>query len=384
VQFSANQTCRSLKGDFYRSVGNPVRVARETTRPIPAHFRFATVAIIIAHSEIGAVRAFLKQQNSVRPYTAVSIANSDDLIRPKTHLAGAIVDHYEIVARSVHLGEAQHVRTVAAAVLTRKRVHDCFARNLLFIPPAMRKLLTLLFVGFAANSTIAAGLNSLVLEQMEKMPSGGQYSVSHFAKIKLQTAAHFESGKFFVIPTKPYVSFCSGATYLVFIKAIEELRDRGQLQLDFSTLNQLIIRDQRDGEGVWGRWNANGPGTARLFHELGLGRNFTDFGQAQPGDFMKIFWSNNVGRRESGHSVIFLGTTPHPDGEYVRYWSSNIGMGYGAKEVPRNKIAYAIFSRLETPANLTRIRDVPTIDAYLASLLRKKSNFAEARQKCGI
>jgi hypothetical protein len=248
----------------------------------------------------------------------------------------------------------------------------------------MRKLLTLLFVGFAANSTIAAGLNSLVLEQMEKMPSGGQYSVSHFAKIKLQTAAHFESGKFFVIPTKPYVSFCSGATYLVFIKAIEELRDRGQLQLDFSTLNQLIIRDQRDGEGVWGRWNANGPGTARLFHELGLGRNFTDFGQAQPGDFMKIFWSNNVGRRESGHSVIFLGTTPHPDGEYVRYWSSNIGMGYGVKEVPRNKIAYAIFSRLETPANLTRIRDVPTIDAYLASLLRKKSNFAEARQKCGI
>lgn len=248
----------------------------------------------------------------------------------------------------------------------------------------MRKLFTLLFVGFAANSTIAAGLNSLVLEQMEKMPSGGKYSVSHFAKIKLQSAAHFESGKFFVIPTKPYVSFCSGATYLVFIKAIEELRDRGQLQLDFSTLNQLIIRDQRDGEGVWGRWNANGPGTARLFHELGLGRNFTDFGEAQPGDFMKIFWSNNVGSRESGHSVIFLGTTQHPDGQYVRYWSSNIGMGYGAKEVPRKKVAYAIFSRLETPANLTRIRDVPTIDAYLASLLRKKSNFAEARQKCGI
>jgi hypothetical protein len=248
----------------------------------------------------------------------------------------------------------------------------------------MRKLVTLLFVYGLAYTTNAAGLNGLILEQMRKMPSGGKYSVSHFAKIKLQSAAHFESGKFFVIPTKPYVSFCSGATYLVFIKTVEELRDRGQLQLDFSTLNQLIIRDQHDGEGVWGRWNANGPGTARLFHELGLGRNFTDFGQAQSGDFMKIFWSNNVGRRESGHSVIFLGTTQHSDGEYVRYWSSNIGMGYGEKEVPRKKIAYAIFSRLETPSNLTRIRDVPTIDAYLASLLRKKSNFAEARQKCGI
>jgi hypothetical protein len=248
----------------------------------------------------------------------------------------------------------------------------------------MRKLIVLALAAGFAISADAASYNAMILEQMRKMPSGGKYSVSHFAKIRLQSAAHFESGKFFVIPTKPYVSFCSGATYLVFIKTIEDLRDRGQLQLDYATLNQLIIRDQHDGEGVWGRWNANGPGTARLFHELGLGRNFTDFSQAQPGDFMKIFWNNNVGQRESGHSVIFLGTTTHADGEYVRFWSSNIGMGYGEKEVPRKKIANAIFSRLETPANLTRIRDVPTVDAYLASLLRKKSNIAEARQKCGI
>jgi hypothetical protein len=230
----------------------------------------------------------------------------------------------------------------------------------------------------------ADNLNPLILEQLRKMPSGGKYSVSHFAKIKLQSAAHFESGKFFVIPKAPYPSFCSGATYIVFIKTIEALRERGQLQLDFATLNHLVIRDQRDGEDVWGRWNANGPGTARLFYELGLGRNFTDFAQAQPGDFMKIFWNKNVGRRESGHSVIFLGTVNRPDGEYVRFWSSNIPGGYGEKEVPRSKIANAIFSRLQTPANLSRIHDVPATDSYLASLLRKKSNFAEATKKCGI
>jgi hypothetical protein len=248
----------------------------------------------------------------------------------------------------------------------------------------MRNLITLLVVCIAGHAATAAGLNSLILEQMGKMPSGGKYSVSHFAKIKLQSAAHFESGKFFVIPTAPYPSFCSGATYIVFIKTIEALRDSGQLKLDFATLNQLMIRDQHDGEGIWGRWNANGPGTARLFHELGLGRNFTDFTQAQPGDFMKIFWNKNVGRSESGHSVIFLGTVNHPDGEYVRFWSSNIPHGYGEKEVPRSKIANVIFSRLETPANLTRIHDVPVVDGYLSSLLRKKSNFAEATKKCGI
>src|ERR1700719_3894452 len=248
----------------------------------------------------------------------------------------------------------------------------------------MRKLIIVFCITAITQGVPAAGLNSLILEQIQKMPTGGKYSVSHFAKIKLESAAHFESGKFFVIPTAPYPSFCSGATYIVFIKTIEALRDSGQLQLDFATLNQLVIRDQHDGEGIWGRWNANGPGTARLFHELGLGRNFGKFEDAQPGDFMKIFWNNNVGKSESGHSVIFLGTSQHPDGEYVRVWSSNIGMGYGEKEVQRAKIAYAIFSRLEAPANLIRINNAPLTDSYLGSLLRKKSNIAEARQKCGI
>jgi len=327
----------------------------------------------------------------------MTIANPSDLLGLQTHVSGTIVDHDEIVARAVHLGESQHdvdlsespcsINIVVAANASPARTSA--AEDLQAGTPAstvqlLKTIGAIIGLALLATSATAAGLNSLILEQIAKMPSGGKYSVSHFAKIKLESTAHFESGKFFVAPTKPYVSFCSGATYIVFIKTIEALRDSGQLKLDFATLNQLMIRDQHDGEGIWGRWNANGPGTARLFHELGLGRNFTDFAQAQPGDFMKIFWNQNVGKRESGHSVIFLGTTNHPDGEYVRFWSSNIGMGYGEKEVPRSKIAYAIFSRLETPANLTRIHDVPAVDAYLASLLRKKSNFAEARQKCGI
>jgi hypothetical protein len=207
--------------------------------------------------------------------------------------------------------------------------------------------------------------------------------VSRTAKIRLQSSAHFESGKFFFLPTKG-PSFCSGATYLVFIRSIEALRERGQLQLDYATLNQLVIRNQRDGEGVWGRWNANGPGTARLFHELGLGRNFSDFSQAKPGDFMKIFWNRKVGRRENGHSVIFMGIENRSGEEYVRYWSSNIPHGYGEKSVPRKKIAYAIFSRLQSPANLTRINNAPVVDRYLGSLLRKKSSLAEAARMSGI
>src|SRR3979411_2375884 len=117
----------------------------------------------------------------------------------------------------------------------------------------MRKLIWVVCVAALAQSAHAASFNSLILEQMQKMPSGGKYSVSPCAKIKLQSAAHFESGKFFVVPTAPYPSFCSGATYIVFIKTIEALRDSGQLKLDVATLNQLVIRDQHDGEGIWWR-----------------------------------------------------------------------------------------------------------------------------------
>ena len=243
---------------------------------------------------------------------------------------------------------------------------------------------TLIVTGLAMRAACAEDCNALVLDQIKQMPRGGRYSTSHFATIRLQSSAHFESGKFFILPSAASPSFCSGATYLVFIRTIEALRARGQLQLDFATLNHLIIRDQRDGEGIWGRWNANGPGTARLFHELSLGRNFTSFDQAKPGDFVKIFWSRQVGRREHGHSAIFLGTENRLGKEYVRYWSSNVPSGYGEKSVPRKKIAYAIFSRLQTPANLSRMNNTPLVDTYLASLLRKSSSVDEAGAKCGL
>ena len=232
---------------------------------------------------------------------------------------------------------------------------------------------------------IAPGrFNDLILEQIRQMPQGGRYSASRVATIRLQSAAHFESGKFFVVPDAASPSYCSGATYLVFMKTIEALRAKGSLHLDFATLESLMIRGQRDGEGIWGRWNANGPGTARLFHEMDLGENFDDFALAQPGDFMKIFWSPEVGRSEHGHSVIYLGMERKAGLDYVRFWSSNIPTGYGEKSVPRTKIVHAIFSRLDAPGNLSRASSAPAVDKYLASLLSSSSSYEEAKAKCGM
>ena len=229
-----------------------------------------------------------------------------------------------------------------------------------------------------------APFNDLIVQQIQKMPKGGRYSASRVATIRLQAAAHFESGKFFVLPDAASPSYCSGATYLVFMKTIEALRARGSLDLDHATLERLMIRGQRDGEGIWGRWNANGPGTARLFHEMDLGPNFDNYTEAQAGDFMKIFWSPEVGRAEHGHSVIYLGMEKKLGLDYVRFWSSNIPMGYGEKSVPRSKIIHAIFSRLDAPENLSKAVTAPPVDKYLASLLSVRSSIQEARLKCGM
>lgn len=238
--------------------------------------------------------------------------------------------------------------------------------------------------GFHALAAQENSINAVILTELNEMPVGGGYAASREATLRLQDAVHFEQGRFFLRPLAATPSYCSGATYLIFLKTIKALCESGRLPLDESTLARLKINGQRDGEGIWGRWNANGPGTARLFYELQLGKSFTDFNQAIPGDFMKIFWTHEVGVSEHGHSVIFLGTEIREGVEMIHFWSSNIPGGYGEKSVPRHKIAQAIFSRLETPENLGKADRLSHLDAYLAGLESKRSSFTEASAKCGF
>jgi len=229
-----------------------------------------------------------------------------------------------------------------------------------------------------------SNLNGLVLAQIDSMPAGGGYATTHAATLRLQDSTRLDSGRLLILPSEAVPTYCSGATYLVFLKVIEGLRARESLQLDQETLDELLIRGQVDGRGIWGRWNANGPGTARLFRELGLGPNFTSLARALPGDFMKIFWTPEVGSEEHGHSVIFLGLEKRDGVDCVRFWSSNKPGGYGEKSVPLSRISHAIFSRLENPANLTHISQIPSLDTYLASLQTRRSSFEEAGLKCGF
>lgn len=241
-------------------------------------------------------------------------------------------------------------------------------------------------------------INALVLGAIREMPTSGGYDTKPSTTAKLGEAIRLSpGGRLEIEAGKATPSYCSGATYLVFLRTVQLLRERGRVDPPRAELESLIPRDDpnrpdrkpnewgpRDGEAVWGRWNANGPGTARLFHELRLGRNFEDFAAARPGDFLKIWWNEHIGSKERGHSVVFLGLQRRDGVEYVRFWSSNQQAGYGEKEVPRSDIKRALFSRFEQPAGLLRASGLPAVDPYLYGLIDGPSSPAEMRAKCGV
>lgn len=230
-------------------------------------------------------------------------------------------------------------------------------------------------------------INQLILKEVSSMPSNGGYATSAAANHALQLAVTSYGEILRVDASHATPSYCSGATYLVFLKTLAALQANHQLTLSPFVVAQLKPSGQPDGTGIWGRWNANGPGTARLFYEIGLGTNFSDLRMARPGDFLKIFWNDGIGAKEHGHSVVFLGTESKAGVEHVSFWSSNIPQnhtpgGYGMKSVPLNRIHRMLFSRLEHPEAINRA--LPRTDSYLSSLERSSSTPAEMGRQCGI
>jgi hypothetical protein len=238
---------------------------------------------------------------------------------------------------------------------------------------------------FLRNGLAQSEINRLVVGLTERMPTGGEYRASSESIGRLESAIKALGDHLAVDPAVAEPSCSSSATYLVFVSALEELNRQRKIQFEPGVAEKLLVSGQRAGDGVWGRWNANGPGTARLFAELRLGRNFTSIEQAQRGDFLKIFWNDQIGARESSHSVVFLGRGRTRDGiEVVEYWSSNKNGGYGRAAVPLSKIKRMLFSRLESPERINQIGAGLKPDRYLAAMLTRSSTPREMEEMVGI
>lgn len=235
-----------------------------------------------------------------------------------------------------------------------------------------------------SNQSLPA-LNRLVLSAVVKtMPSGGGYSAGSSATQALRHAVRISGDALQIDASHAMPSYCSGATYLVFLKAIAALQASHHLTLSSSVLETLRPQGQPDGTGIWGRWNANGPGTARLFAELGLGENFSSLSRARPGDFLKIWWNDSIGAAEHGHSVIFMGTGTSVGIPTLSYWSSNVPGGFGIRTVALSRIHRMLFSRFENPEALSRADLLPHSDHYLYSLQTRSSTALEMNQLCGV
>jgi len=263
-----------------------------------------------------------------------------------------------------------------------------------------------IFGNVSANETTvieSLSINETLIQTFKEMPQGGTYSTGQNAFESLFNRIKIVNHKLNVDHLSAGPSFCSSATYVVLMKTLEKLVARRQIALERNILPKFSIKDESgnwlaDGFGVWGRWNANGPGTAGLFFDLDLGDNFADdnFKHAKPGDFLKMFWTwgQGVGKLEKGHSVIFTGVEPvNAQGaavEKVCFWSSHgyedgRESGFGEKCVPRSDVQNMIFSRLTRPENFRNISSprYKHENKYLSSLLDTVSTIEEAREKTG-
>lgn len=199
-------------------------------------------------------------------------------------------------------------------------------------------------------------------------------------------------------------SFCSEACYMALLKALSDWDAGGAISsAAWQNLKPYAVEGtawpvQKDGEGCWGRANANGPGFASLAACLGAGTNlyignpgeyktasayWERWDGVQKGDFLKIFWNRYIGadesHSESGHMVIFLSRTRSAlngkRDDIITYWSSNGSGtnpdgGYGIATCRASKICRAVRTRITNPAAFDRAAEIPPLsrDSWLCAL----------------
>ena len=83
--------------------------------------------------------------------------------------------------------------------------------------------------------------NATIVQQIHTMPTAGGYSASHAATQRLGGSVLLTPLGLDVAAAQAQPSYCSGATYLVFLKTVAALQRAGELSLDPATLGALTI-----------------------------------------------------------------------------------------------------------------------------------------------
>jgi hypothetical protein len=271
--------------------------------------------------------------------------------------------------------------------------------------------------------------NAMILDIIKGLPSGGGYSRGGSFQLPTITAHNIGAGHWEMRVYDGFPSHCTSATYALLTRLIAVLQDSGRIALNGEQIESLAAKNRMpdgttlvDGQGAFQIFNANGAGTAALLKHTGTGINFRDdkLAYARPGDFLKMFWNDNVGASEQGHQVVYLGHKTVGSRDMLCFWGSQrqnkkkrpggiealyfpatdgakVEDGYGEACRPRSDVKAMIFSRvtcmehlaaglddMSAKATASRGAPFPFVDEFLVSLSKTSSDQATLDRVYGI
>ena len=182
-----------------------------------------------------------------------------------------------------------------------------------------------------ARGCAGTDYNAMILDIIKGLPSGGGYSRGGSFQLPTITAHNIGAGRWEMRVYDGFPSHCTSATYALLTRLIAVLQDSGRIALDGEQIERLSPKNRMpdgttlvDGQGAFQIFNANGAGTAALLKHTGTGMSFRDdkLAYARPGDFLKMFWNDNVGASEKGHQVVYLGHKTVGGRDMLCFWGS--------------------------------------------------------------
>jgi hypothetical protein len=282
---------------------------------------------------------------------------------------------------------------------------------------------------FGVRRCAGTDYNAMILDIINGLPSGGGYSIGSSFQLPTITAHNIGAGRWEMRVYDGFPSHCTSATYTVFARLVSVLLDNGRIALVGEQIAALSAKSRMpnggtlvDGQGPFQIFNSNGAGVAALLKHTGTGMSFRDdkLLYARAGDFLKLFWNDNVGASEHGHQVIYLGHKTVGSREMVCFWGSQrqnkkkrsggtealyypaaegdkVVDGYGQVCRPRADIKAMVFSRVTCMEHLaaglddmrakalaSRGAPFPFVDDYLYGLRNTSSDQATLDRKYDI
>jgi hypothetical protein len=208
-----------------------------------------------------------------------------------------------------------------------------------------------------------ADYNGYVLQAIDKVqgtaPKGGGYFANNKA-VPAESPIGYALklfGQALFAPFERTTSFCTGASYAVFIEALNLINAADPIPaLDAARADAMRMQEadgsrRPDGSKFWGHWNGNSPGISTAMTRYSdVGEVVPDWNRARPGDFIDIDWKGT-----HAHTAIFLGWYVSKGRKSMLIWSSQESSnGLGDYLIPISRIAKVEIVRLVDPDALTK------------------------------